>query len=218
MIALLKGRIEDVGDGWAIVDVNGVGYLVFCSSRTLGGFTPGEAATVHIETHVREDHIHLYGFVDPAEREWFKLLTTVQGVGAKVALAILSVLSGDEITHAVAAGDKAQVGRANGVGPKLAQRIITELKDKVAALALGPGAGAKGVKMAPASGAVDAPSSATRDATSALVNLGYSPSDALTAVSHAAGKLGENADVGQLIKGGLAELGSHGSQSGEHGR
>ena len=207
MIALLKGRIEDVGDGWAVVDVSGVGYLVFCSARTLGQLSVGEAATVHVETHVREDHIHLYGFLDASEREWFKLLTTVQGVGAKVALAILSVLSGDEITHAVAAGDKAQVGRANGVGPKLAQRIVTELKDKVAALALGPAAGAKGVKLAASSGVGGGATSATRDATSALVNLGYAPSDALSAVSHAANKLGEGADVGQLIKGGLAELG-----------
>lgn len=206
MIALLKGRIEEVGDGWAIVDVNGVGYLIFCSSRTLGQLGVGEAATVHIETHVREDHIHLYGFLDTHEREWFKLLTTVQGVGAKVGLAILSVLSGDELTHAIAAQDKAQVGRANGVGPKLAGRIVTELKDKVAKLALGPAAGIKGVKVAPSLSPGGA-SSATRDATSALVNLGYTPSDALSAVSHAAGKLGEDADVSALIKGGLAELG-----------
>ena len=204
MIALLKGRIEELGDGWAVVDVNGVGYLVFCSSRTLGQLGVGEAATVHIETHVREDHIHLYGFLDTAEREWFKLLTTVQGVGAKVALAILSVLSIDEITHAVAAGDKAQVGRANGVGPKLAGRIVSELKDKVANLALGvPAASGEAVAPAPKGGA----SPATRDATSALVNLGYSPSDALAAVSRAAANLGEGADVGALIKGGLVELG-----------
>ena len=210
MIALLKGRIEEVGDGWAIVDVNGVGYLIFCSSRTLGQLVVGEAATVHIETHVREDHIHLYGFLDTAEREWFKLLTTVQGVGAKVGLAILSVLSGDELTHAIAAQDKGQVGRANGVGPKLAGRIVTELKDKVAKMALGNtgglAAGLKGAKVgahAASGGAGDA----TRDATSALVNLGYTPSDALSAVSHAAGKLGEDADVSALIKGGLAELG-----------
>lgn len=212
MIALLKGLIEEVGDGWAIVDVNGVGYLVFCSARTLGRLGVGEAATVHIETHVREDHIHLYGFVDTGEREWFKLLTTVQGVGAKVALAILSVLSSDELTHAIAAQDKAQVGRANGVGPKLAGRIVTELKDKVAALALGAGAGLKGVKAS-----VSAPSGGTndtlRDAVSALVNLGYSPSDALTAVSHAASKAGEGAGVEVLIKGGLAELGPK-----DHGR
>jgi len=214
MIALLKGRIEEMGDGWAVVDVGGVGYLIFCSARTLGMLGVGEAATVYVETHVREDHIHLYGFLDPTEREWFKLLTTVQGVGAKVALAILSVLSGDEITHAVAAQDKAQVGRANGVGPKLAARIVSELKDKVAALALGPAAGSKGMKMAaPATGlGIGGASEATRDATSALVNLGYSPSDALSAVSHAANKLGDDADVSALIKGGLAELGPR-----EHG-
>lgn len=210
MIALLKGRIEEVGDGWAVIDVNGVGYLVYCSSRTLGRLGVGEAATVHVETHVREDHIHLYGFLETGEREWFKLLTTVQGVGAKVGLAILSVLSGDELTHVIAAGDKAQVGRANGVGPKLAGRIVTELKDKVASMALGPAVGAStgpgGVKVA-APADIGATSDATRDATSALVNLGYSPSDALSAVSHAAGKLGEDADVSALIKGGLAELG-----------
>jgi len=206
MIALLKGRIEELSDGWAVIDVNGVGYLVFCSSRTLGQLVVGEAATVHVETHVREDHIHLYGFLDANEREWFKLLTIVQGVGAKVALAILSVLSGDELIHAIAAQDKAQVGRANGVGPKLAGRIVTELKDKVAALALGPGAGLKGARAtAPVAGSEA--STATRDAVSGLVNLGYSPSDALSAVSHAANKLGEGADVSALIKGGLAELG-----------
>lgn len=206
MIALLKGRIEELSDGWAVIDVNGVGYLVFCSSRTLGQLVVGEAATVHVETHVREDHIHLYGFLDANEREWFKLLTTVQGVGAKVALAILSVLSGDELTHSIAAQDKAQVGRANGVGPKLAGRIVTELKDKVAALALGPGAGLKGARAAAPVAGGEA-NTATRDAVSALVNLGYSPSDALSAVSHAANKLGENANVSALIKGGLAELG-----------
>ncbi len=206
MIALLKGLIEEVGDGWAVIDVNGVGYMVFCSSRTLGRLAIGEAASIHIETHVREDHIHLYGFLETNEREWFKLLTTVQGVGAKVGLAILSVLSGDELTHAIAAGDKAQVGRANGVGPKLAGRIVTELKDKVAKMALGPAAAPKGVKVAAPSD-VAVGDDNTRDAVSALVNLGYSPTDALTAVSHAAGKLDEGADVSALIKGGLAELG-----------
>jgi len=206
MIALLKGRIEELGDGWAVIDVNGVGYLVFCSSRTLGQLNVGEAATIHTETHVREDHIHLYGFLDGGERAWFKLLTTVQGVGAKVALAILSVLSSDELTHAIAAADKAQVGRASGVGPKLAQRIVTELKDKVAALALGPAVGPKGIKVA-ATSSTSGAGDVTRDAVSALVNLGYSPSDALSAVSHAAAKAGEDAGVEDLIKGGLVELG-----------
>ena len=212
MIALLKGIIEEVGDGWAVVDVNGVGYLIFCSTRTLGRLAVGEAASIHVETHVREDHIHLYGFLETNEREWFKVLTTVQGVGAKVGLAILSVLSGDELTHAIAAGDKAQVGRANGVGPKLAARICTELKDKVAKMALGPAAGPKGVKVAaPTEVAVGGDN--TRDAVSALANLGYSPTDALTAVSHAASKMDEGASVEDLIKGGLAELGPK-----EHGR
>lgn len=203
MIALLKGRIEEVDTGWAVIDVNGVGYLVFCSSRTLARLVVGEAATVHTETHVREDHIHLYGFIDTGERAWFKLLTTVQGVGAKVALALLSVLSCDELTHAIAAQDKAQVGRATGVGPKLAGRIVLELKDKVANLALG--SVASSASSAPVTGGVASP--ATSDAVSALVNLGYAPSDALTAVSQAAGKVGEGAGVGVLIKGALAELG-----------
>lgn len=202
MIAHLKGRIEDVGDGFAVIDVNGVGYLIFCSARTLGRFVVGEAATVLVETHVREDHFHLYGFIDAGERAWFKLLTTVQGVGAKVALALLSVLSADELTHAIAAQDKAQVGRANGVGPKLASRIVLELKDKVAKMALG--SVADSTSAAPQSTAT---SPATSDAVSALVNLGYSPSDALTAVSHAANKAGAGADVGALIKGALSELG-----------
>jgi len=200
MIALLKGCVEDVGDGWAVLDVNGVGYLIFCSTRTLGMLDVGTAVTVHVETHVREDHIHLYGFLHTDERAWFKLLTTVQGVGAKVALALLSVLSGDELTHAIAAGDKAQVGRANGVGPKLAGRIVSELKDKVGALVLGPE-----VASPTATSAVDG---ATRDAVSALVNLGYSASDALTAISHAATKIADAKNVGALIKGGLAELGA----------
>jgi len=209
MIAMLKGQIEEVGDGWAVLDVNGVGYLVFCSTRTLARFGPGDGATLHIETHVREDHIHLYGFGERGERAWFKLLTTVQGVGAKVALALLSVLSGDELTHAIAAGDKAQVGRANGVGPKLAQRIVTELKDKVAALALGPAAGLR------AGAPVGTPDGdgAGRDAVSALVNLGYAPSDALTAVSHAAARADHGLNVEALIKGALGELGSK-----DHGR
>ncbi len=199
MIALLKGRLEDIGDGWAVVDVNGVGYLVFCSARTLGQMVVGEAVSVHVETHVREDHIHLYGFLERGEREWFKMLTTVQGVGAKVALAILSVLDLDALHRAIAAGDKAQVGRANGVGPKLAGRIVSELKDKVAAIALGPASGTQGT-------VADA-SVAMREAASALVNLGYAPSDALAAVAHAASKMGEDASVEALIKGGLTQLG-----------
>ncbi len=198
MIALIKGRVEETGDGWAVVDVGGVGYLVYCPGGTLARLNVGEAVKLHIETHVREDHIHLYGFMDTAEREWFRLLTTVQGVGARVGIAILSALSVDELTHAVAAGDKAQIGRANGVGPKLAARIATELKDKVAAMTLGT-AGTS----APATPAT----TATRDAVSALVNLGYQPAEALSAVAHVAAREGKGVDVEALIKGGLTELG-----------
>ncbi|HSR55563.1 MAG TPA: Holliday junction branch migration protein RuvA, partial [Alphaproteobacteria bacterium] len=131
MIASLKGLIESVGEDFAVIETGGVGYLVFCSARTLSALPPaGEAAALKIETHVREDHIHLYGFATAAERDWFRLLITVQGVGARVALAILSVLPPSDLGLALAAGDKAALGRAAGVGPKLAQRIVTELKDK----------------------------------------------------------------------------------------
>jgi holliday junction DNA helicase RuvA len=205
MIAKLTGLIDEVGDDWAVIDVSGVGYLVFCSAKTLGRLAPGEAASLVIETHVREDHIHLYGFFEQSERAWFKLLTTVQGVGAKVGLGILSVLSGDELVQAIAAADKATITRAPGVGPKLAARLLTELKDKVATIALGPAAGlggAGGEGIAPL-GAVD---STTAEAVSALVNLGYSASHALTAVSAAAGKLGDGTTLEELIRAGLSEL------------
>ena len=203
MIAKLSGIVDSVGDDWVIIDVNGVGYLVFCSSRTLSFLNVGEAARLTIETHVREDHIHLYGFADAAERDWFRLLTTVQGVGAKVCLAILSTLSADELVQAVASGDKGAVSRANGVGPKLATRIVSELKDKVGGMAFG--LAAQGVSgQAIPSGAV---SSNTSDAVSALVNLGYSPSDALTAVSKAAPDLEEDPSVESLIRAALSVLG-----------
>ncbi|MBC8269929.1 MAG: Holliday junction branch migration protein RuvA [Rhodospirillaceae bacterium] len=201
MIAKLTGLIDQCGSDWAVIDVSGVGYLVYCSARTLGRLVPGEAASLVIETHVREDHIHLYGFLDEAERAWFKLLTTVQGVGAKVGLGILSVLSGDELLQAIAAADKATITRAPGVGPKLAVRLLSELKDKVATMALGPVAVLDG-EASPQSGA----SGAISEAVSALVNLGYSASDAYSAVSHAATKLGEDASLEELIRGGLGEL------------
>lgn len=209
MIAKLSGRIDSMGEDWAVVDVGGVGYLVFCSSRTLARLAPGEAIGLHVETHVREDHIHLYGFVDPGERDWFRLLTTVQGVGAKGALAILSVLGGDDLVRAIAAGDKAAITRAAGVGPKLAQRIIGELKDKVGAIALGHAARAGATKPQPgaATAAAGALSQEVSDAVSALVNLGYGPSEAMGAVSRAAAELGDAAGVEALIRGGLASLG-----------
>ena len=131
MIAKLKGRVDSLGDGEVVIDVNGVGYLVFAPTRTLSNLTVGEAATLTIDTHVREDHIHLYGFTNTADRESFRTLMTVQGVGAKVGLAILSVLSGDEIARAIAAQDTAPFRRVSGVGPKLATRIVAELKDNI---------------------------------------------------------------------------------------
>lgn len=202
MIARLTGRAEILGEDRAVVDVGGVGYLVFCSGRTLARL-PGDGATVqlHIETHVREDHIHLYGFADASEHDWFRLLTTVQGVGAKVALAILTVLTPEELLRAVASADRTAVARANGVGPKLAGRIVSELKDKVGDFALGPAAmAAANGRVAPALSAADA------DAVSALVNLGYGRSEAFAAVARAGNRLGAGAALPDLIRAGLEEL------------
>ena len=203
MIGKLTGVLESSGEDWALVDVNGVGYVVFCSARTLErAGRPSDGVSLLIETHVREDHIHLYGFADPGEMEWFRLLTTVQGVGARVALAILSVLGPDELLQAVAAADKAAVSRANGVGPKLAARIVSELKDKVGGIALGAATAIRvaGGQAAPAAGGVD------EDAVSALVNLGYGRSEAFGAVVRAGGRLEQGAPLGDLIRAGLEEL------------
>lgn len=206
MIARLKGIVDAIGDDWAIIDVNGVGYLVYCSGRTLSQMAVGEAIRLEIETHVREDHIHLYGFADESERDWFRLLTSVQGVGAKVGLAILGVLSAEQLLQTIAAADKAGITRAPGVGPKLATRILSELKDKVGNMALGvstSGGGAAPIDRLAAGNA----SSALSDAASALVNLGYGPSEALGAVSRAAAQLdGDEPDVQELIRAGLREL------------
>tara|TARA_R110000868_G_scaffold4238_1_gene26897 strand:- start:142 stop:798 length:657 start_codon:yes stop_codon:yes gene_type:complete len=209
VIARLKGFVDAVGTDTAVIDVNGVGYLVHASSRTLSQMGQGDAVALFIETHVREDHIHLYGFLRADEQDWFRLLTTVQGVGAKVALAMLSALTGDMLLQAIAAGDKAAVCRAPGVGPKLAQRILHELKDKVGALALGPAA-APG-RTAPVAGTAlpepgDAAQDLLRDAASALVNLGYTPSEALGAVSRAAQASDTALTLEALIRAGLAEL------------
>ncbi len=199
MIARLSGIVGELGEDFAVIDVGGVGYLIFCSSRTLSRMPAvGEAVQVAVETHVREDHIHLYGFVDAAERAWFRLLTTVQGVGARVGLAILSVLTADELVQAVAAQDKAAVARANGVGPKLAGRIVTELRDKVGGMALGGGIDVS-----------ETASSATPDgeeAISALVNLGYSRGDAFNAIAKAGKELGQQAPLESLIRFGLKEM------------
>jgi holliday junction DNA helicase RuvA len=196
MIAMLAGIVEQRGTDSLVLDVNGVGYLVFASARTLGRVPArGEPLRLLIETHVREDHIHLYGFADEAERSWFRLLTTVQGVGARLGLAILGVLAPDALAAAILAQDKAALSRADGVGPKLATRIASELKDKVGGIALGPAASAGAPQAA-----------AAADAVSALVNLGYSRSDAFGAVSQAAKRLGDAAKIDALIRVGLQEL------------
>ncbi|MEK9662634.1 MAG: Holliday junction branch migration protein RuvA [Alphaproteobacteria bacterium] len=200
MIAKLTGVLDSIGEDWAVVDVGGVGYVVFCSTRTLSSLKGrGETVSFAVETHVREDHIHLYGFFDVAEREWFRLLTTVQGVGARVALAILSALDPQELSDAILAHDKGIISRAQGVGPKLASRIATELRDKVSGLnELAP--------QAAAAGAIGPEHSALDDAVSALVNLGYRRGDAFGAVAGAMRSLGENVAVEDLIRAGLKEL------------
>ncbi len=201
MIAKLTAILDSVGDDWAILDVGGVGYLVFCSSRTLAQLPgTGEAVSFVIETHIREDHIHLYGFLDHAERDWFKLLTTVQGVGAKVGLGIQSVLGPKELTDAILAQDKGMITRAPGVGPKLATRLLTELKDKVGGMA------SVAPAMAGAVAANDTDRAAMEDAVSALVNLGYRRGDAFGAVTGAMRSIGDDAGVEDLIRAGLKEL------------
>ncbi|MEP3247233.1 MAG: Holliday junction branch migration protein RuvA [Sneathiella sp.] len=207
MIAKLTGRLDSLGEDWIIIDVGGVGYLAFCSGRTLRSMPEvGGTVSLFIETHVREDHIHLYGFQDQGEKSWFGLLQTVQGVGAKVALGILSLFGSDELTQIVAAADKTALTRVSGVGPKVAGRITAELKDKVAKLDLGPAA----FSAAPASGATDTqqatPQAAAGDAVSALVNLGYGRADAFGAVAAAGRRLGSEATVEALITEGLKEL------------
>ncbi|HJO86403.1 MAG: Holliday junction branch migration protein RuvA [Rhodospirillales bacterium] len=207
MIAKLTGLVDSTGEDYVIIDVGGVGYSVFCSNRTLNMLaTATGTVSVMIETHVREDHIHLYGFADEAERAWFKLLITVQGVGAKVCLAILSVLSPDNLVQAIAAQDKTAVTQAPGVGPKLATRILSELKDKVGGISLGSTTAVLEGEVAYAEGG----NQFANDAVSALVNLGYGRSDAFRVVHQAAAKLGADASVEVLIKDGLSELSAHG--------
>ncbi len=203
MIGKLTGTIDSVADAHVLVDVGGVGYVVTCSARTLRALgRAGEPVSLRIETHVREDAISLYGFAEADEQNWFRLLTTVQGVGAKVALAILSVAAPEQLTNTIAAADKAALTQADGVGPKLALRIVTELKDKVAALA-GLGAAPRGAAMADAG--MVAPSSAAADAVSALVNLGYRRGEAFGAVA-AAHRRRPDARLDELIRLGLADL------------
>jgi len=203
MIGKLKGIIDSYGDDFVIVDVNGVGYVVHCSTRTLQALPPtGDPVALAIETHVREDQIRLFGFQADVEREWFRLLQTVQGVGTKVALAILGTLKPADLASAIAMRDKAMVARTPGVGPKVAERIVTELKDKAPRYAdIDPA-------VAYLAGQVDerrAPQPVA-DAVSALVNLGYGQPQAAAAIAAAAREAGEGAETAKLIRLGLKEL------------
>jgi Holliday junction DNA helicase RuvA len=190
MIARLAGRLVESGIDHLVIDVGGVGYLVQASARTLAAIGPaGEAAMVFTEMQVREDAITLFGFATAGERDWFRLLTGVQGVGGRVALAILSVLDPAELSRAVSGGDKAMVARANGVGPKLAMRIVNELKDKIGVVASGP------------SGSLPArKTGVTDDALSALTNLGYRAGEASAAVAAAVDELGEEVSLDALVR------------------
>jgi Holliday junction DNA helicase RuvA len=203
MIGKLKGVIDEIAEDHAVIDVHGVGYVAFCSARALGNLGgAGEAAILFIETYVREDMIRLYGFANQLEREWFRLLQNVQGVGAKVALAVLGTLSPSELANAIALRDIAMVSRAPGVGKKVAERIVTELKNKAPAFA-GDASGTIGLKQELGAGAAPAP---VADAVSALSNLGYSRDQAANAVAAALKEAGEKADSAKLIRLGLKEL------------
>jgi Holliday junction DNA helicase RuvA len=203
VIGKLKGTVDSFGPDSLILDVHGVGYLVHCSARTLEAMPrAGEAAVLFVETHVREQEIKLFGFASELEREWFRLLLLVQGVGAKVALAVLGTLKAADLASAIALGDKAMIARAPGVGPKVAARICTELKDKAPALSGLDGGVARlqaelGDKVAPRPAA---------EAVSALVNLGYGQAQASAAIAAAMGEAGEGAETARLIRLGLREL------------
>jgi holliday junction DNA helicase RuvA len=201
MIGKLKGTVDEIGEDTALIDVHGVCYEVHCSSRTLAKLNVGEAVVIYIETYVREDQFKLFGFMTALEREWFLILQSVQGVGARVALAILSTLTPSELANAIALQDRTAVSRAPGVGPKVATRILTELKNKAPAFA-GDAANI-GFKQELGEGVAAAPVS---DAVSALTNLGYSRDQAANAVAAAMKTAGEGADSAKLIRLGLKEL------------
>jgi Holliday junction DNA helicase RuvA len=201
MIGKLRGIVDSFDADELILDVNGVGYLVSASARTLRALPQrGEPAELLIETHVREDAIKLYGFLSTAERDWFRLLQSVQGVGAKVALGILGALTADALSAAVARQDKAMMARAPGVGPKLAARLVLELKDKA------PASAADGLGPAPVAERDAALPKAAQDAILALVGLGYAQAQAATAIAKASGALGAEAETAALIRAGLKAL------------
>ena len=203
MIGKLRGRVDAVGEAHCIIDVNGVGYEVQASARALRDMSIGNEVTLTIDTHVREDAIRLYGFASEVERNWFRTLQGVQGVGAKVALGVLGVLAPHDLANAIAIGDWAAVGQTPGVGKKIAQRIVSELKDKAPALSVA------GLNVPAASGAAAVQTgdgSASAEAISALCNLGYQPAQASQAVGIAAKELGDAGDTASLIRHGLKAL------------
>ncbi|MCP4781600.1 MAG: Holliday junction branch migration protein RuvA [Hyphomicrobium sp.] len=204
MIGKLRGKVDAIGESFCIIDVNGVGYEVLCSARALRNLKIGDEVTLTIDTHVREDAIRLFGFASEVERTWFRTLQNVQGVGSKVALGLLGTLSPAEIAYAIALGDWARVEQAPGIGKKLAQRIVAELKDKAPALSVAglrlPAGATDGAAFAPPEGDTAA------EAMSALTNLGYQPVQASAAVAAAMKELGEDVDTAKLIRRGLKEL------------
>jgi holliday junction DNA helicase RuvA len=201
MIGKLRGKVDAIGESFLIVDVGGVGYEVQASARTLRNLKIGEEVSLTIDTHVREDAIRLFGFASELERSWFRTLQNVQGVGAKVALALLGTLSPAELANAIALGDWASVEEAPGIGKKLAQRIVAELKDKA------PGLSVAGLHIGDVAGAASPPRGhAAAEAMSALTNLGYPPAQASSAVAAAIKELGEDAETAKLIRRGLKEL------------
>jgi Holliday junction DNA helicase RuvA len=203
MIGKLTGKLDSIHEGGCILDVNGVGYVIACSSRTLAGLPPPPATgSVLVETVVREDAITLYAFAEAAERDWFRLLTGIQGVGPKVALALLSALSPGDLAASIMTGDKGSLTRASGVGAKLAQRLVAELRDRVGAMPTG-------LAFAPAAGAGPAPATnggIESDAVSALLNLGWKRPEAAGAVARVIARLGEEAPLGAVIRDSLKEL------------
>ena len=201
MIGKLTGRVDFLGADHAIIDVGGVGYVVHCASSTLSRLSMGANATLWVETKMSDEAIRLYGFLAGDEREWFRLLQTVQGVGARVALSILSALRIAELERAIVLGDKAVVGRAQGVGPKLATRIVIELKDKAPALAL-----QRSAETGERVGGLQAPRPVESDAIAALVKLGYSQMAAAEAVARGSNSLGEFAALDSLIRESLRQL------------
>jgi holliday junction DNA helicase RuvA len=208
MIGKLRGKVDAIGEAHAIIDVNGVGYEVQCSARTLRSLETGQDVSLTIDTHVREDAIRLFGFKSEVERSWFRTLQQIQGVGSKVALSVLGTLSPHDLASAISLGNAGAVEQTPGVGKKLAQRIVLELKDKAPTLSMA-GLNVPAATKSTANGASTpsaGPTSAA-EAISALVNLGYNPQHAAAAIATAGGELGEDADTARLIRRGLKELG-----------